>query len=236
MTPAPLPPVGASLADLRQLEGLLSEARDLMSGLPEAIDDVRELHNMESTAFAIAIATSTFRSLVEACKLVDGFFDQAPSKAGEALLASLPPEMQFKEVSAAARETNAPGRPHDTRKLEWRTAADKILYGHAVRKIKGGRVASARPTGEPIYGICAGPGPVYDPDTDLAVQRAGIFESAWLAKPAKRGQVLTVDDRGALVPADPHPGQVVYCIALALADTTSAGFGAVLVQRSTLQG
>jgi hypothetical protein len=203
--------------DRHDLYDLVATARDIVLGLPDAIEDVRQLRSDAAVGFAIALARCVQDRLVEAATMIDEAEAAAPEAGAEA---HAPP------VGGKA------GGDQPDRHTTTRLAACSIGCGLAVRAVGGVSVAPAHPDFGALFGIAAG---AAGGGEEVQVIRRGIAR-AWIAASVRRGAVLTVDAGGGLVPAAPAKGKAVHCIAIALLDAAAMQFANVLVQRSTLQG
>jgi hypothetical protein len=231
MTRAPYPPGGALVVDRHELGGLLRQARDLITGLPDAIDDVRQQGADGHFAFAIALTTSVHRDLVDACAMLD---DAEAELENHGLAGIGWQDAAGDRPGMAGSDTRQPDRQSGVQ-VETRVAGGQVLAGRAVHAIRGGAVIHGRPGGPALLGICTGPADVNRADAEVLVQREGSC-LAFIAKPVRRGDLLTVDDEGRLVPAKPKPGKHAHCIAIAEEDCPGRQLAFVTVQRMTLQG
>lgn len=236
MTRAPHPPVaGAPEVDRLHLWSIVSEARDLIVGLSGVIEDARNpgASGEAAAAFGIAITAVVLRHLDEASALLDEPDTDKPRTAlpdigRQGAVGELPGAVGADApLSALPRSI-----PAELQQL--RVAGGRVVLAHAVQTIRGGAVIHGRPGGGQLLGIVVGPEIANEADSTVQVQITGSC-AAFIASEVRRGQLLTVDRDGALVPARPKQGKPVHCIAIAEEDCPGKQPALVFVERGTLQ-
>jgi hypothetical protein len=237
MTPAPRnPPAGALPIDLDEVWQLAATARDLAWGLRECAEQLEGERDPRWVDFTRAVGTAIDRLAGDVCALVNEA--EVAHRAGPAAspAAALPGQAGSDQLAPARPSTDDDAlRTFLDIQCQTRLAGGQVLVGRAVSTIRRGAVIHGRAGGERLLGIVILPAPVNPANSEVVIQTQGICR-AWIAAPVKRGELLTVDDEGGLVPAAPAAGKHAYCIALALVDSPPGRFASVQVRASTVVG